>query len=508
MDELNCSTDTLDADVEVKRSDEYLTPFMRAVKDYRQNDTSTHTFVEFLDRLTMLSRDTVTLHIYPKVPMHRANLQHNAQIVEVARTYNQSIQYDADGLESTVDPEVISRNAIGDGMIVVEVIGDSEIMANKTIGDSEMSNKSASPEEKFYEAEDCAEEYRIPTPIKSKDVLSTNRWMQTDSTQEVQLEESSNKLIQTVSTIEEFNEIEDYMSSLDYVINAKPTPLIAEKKTQFPSDIDQSRFIKETSTSTKDCQVTTDLIETISVGVESQPDYTTVEVISADCRVYPSEANLDPIRIMSDSKSNIEMERLESSMEKYITSRLESCLRADLSDLSFDEYPRNIYTESHITRDKYEGISGNLLRGYRTDLILNFSDTFLCGKRNSYPVTKIPENPSNIISLYENRKSHSRDFLEEGFGNNDSYDSMLVRYTSSENISSNTSSAIVDKPESTEPESVQTEEVDAMAALVEKKLIMEETKSDKRHKHLLHSVYGLVFTLMFLGINLNYSCCN
>lgn len=135
----------------------------------------------------------------------------------------------------------------------------------------------------------------------------------------------------------------------------------------------------------------------------------------------------------------------------------------------------------------------------------------MCDKRNSYPITKIRQNQSDIISLFENHKSISRDFLEEGFGKttDDSYDSMLARYASSENavsLSPSVETAVeqIVKPKSNAIASVKIKEI----APPLETLIMGEEDYDTRHKHLLHSVYGLVFTLMFLGINLNYSCCN
>lgn len=131
----------------------------------------------------------------------------------------------------------------------------------------------------------------------------------------------------------------------------------------------------------------------------------------------------------------------------------------------------------------------------------------MCNKRNSYPITKIRQNQSDIISLFENHKSVSHDFLEEGFGNSpdDSYDSMLARYPSSEN-------AISSEPSiETAVERTITPKTAAKITEIKpplQKLVINKDDYDKRHKHVLHSVYGLVFTLMFLGINLNYSCCN
>lgn len=136
-----------------------------------------------------------------------------------------------------------------------------------------------------------------------------------------------------------------------------------------------------------------------------------------------------------------------------------------------------------------------------------------CDKKNSYPITNIHQNRSTIISLFDGRESSTtneeKDFLDEGFGKQslDSYDSMLARYASSENVSSKLSTAVTEVRNIIIP--VETGKQSLPAGLPHSKLIGDGLDvDDKRHKHLLHSVYGIVFTLMFLGINLNYSCCN
>ncbi|GJQ79828.1 hypothetical protein Trydic_g23292 [Trypoxylus dichotomus] len=450
MDQLHITTETVE--VEEKKSDEYLTPFMRAVKDYRQSDAA-QSFIDFLDKLAMISKDTVSVHIYPNLPMYTATIQHNASIVEISKTYNQAIEH----TDSTLD---------------------------KGVG--------------------TAQSYvRILTPFKERQVtmdgcsehtLSTNQWIQTDECDLEFMAPSREDLVQSAST----PDVEEYMKAVQCEDHYR---FIYDKRTQTPGDESHCFFVE---TRVEESQVSSDLIVKASIAVGDQDARASIEVSSAECQVLSSDGFLTDHDPNSFLEQRITIDKINSmdtvEMEKYANCRLESTLGMDLSDITIDEYPRNIYTESHISRDNYEQIT----------------DSLLCEKRNSYPVTNIPLNKSDIISLFESRKSCSRDFLDEGFAKCpiDSYDSMLARYASSVNPVSSSSSAITTIDE--ERTMTQCETLDRNESInqrlnenkISKKSKVEDVEVNKLHKHLLHSVYGIVFTLVFLGFNLNYSCCS
>lgn len=325
---------------------------MRAVKDYRSSDAAQN-FIDFLDKLTMISQDTVAFHIYPNIPFYRATLQRNSQVLEIAETYNQAVQY-----------EVLSSDK-GVGVTIIEdILVEQESNKSAVVEDS--NDKSIGVDDRPLTEKDFMgdinEEY---DSVDNKDyILCTNQWMQTDEDGLViPTVELNNEIVQTIEV-----QPQEYKSTLNqhYKNNQmnriKTTILISDKKTQAPSE-DEHYF---SETCSKDVQVTENFAEmTTYITVGNQVDYTTVEVISAECQVVsrtdmgtPDDAIYD---VSSDKELSLKLSSVDD-MEKYANSRLESCLGVNSSDMTIDEYPRNIYTETFVTRERYEQISGNLSR--------------------------------------------------------------------------------------------------------------------------------------------------
>lgn len=350
---MNPSTDALDnfaKDIEEKRSEDYLTPFMKVVKDYRQSDDG-HSFIEFLDKLAMLSKESISLHIYPKIPLYTATSQQNAQVLEVAHTFNRAIQYE----ELFADKSTEAQFAIDEGVEVKEVTSDKgtgvEQIHGKPMEVEDTSLRTPESEDYYYEANEEVE--------SKEDILVTNQWMQTDSVDDS--EENTNEVLtQTVESGEKFTEIQEYIEEIN-AETQNPIVLISEKVTQIPSDVQHSCFVES---STKHAQVTQDLMEMTSVTIGSQVDNVTNAVNSMECQVIsedliecPTVTSLDVVNdysdmsVGADQASSIGIE----AMEKFTTSRIDNDFAANISDISFDEYPRNAYTESYLTRDRYPG---------------------------------------------------------------------------------------------------------------------------------------------------------